>query len=134
MRVPIAHCLGYPDRLTTPAQRLDLAQIATLTFEAPDFDRFPALRIALDALAQGGGLSTVLNAANEIAVEAFLARRIPFPGIARHVAEACETALREGYAREAENVEEALRVDHIVRERSRAVLALEAPSGMLTFQ
>jgi 1-deoxy-D-xylulose-5-phosphate reductoisomerase len=134
MRVPIAHCLGYPDRLTTPAQRLDLAQIATLTFEAPDFDRFPALRIALDALAQGGGLATVLNAANEIAVEAFLARRIPFPGIARHVAEACETALREGYAREAENVEEALRVDHIVRERSRAVLAMEAPSGMLTFQ
>jgi 1-deoxy-D-xylulose-5-phosphate reductoisomerase len=134
MRVPIAHCLGYPDRLTTPAPRLDLAKIATLTFEAPDFERFPALRLALDALAQGGGLTTVLNAANEIAVEAFLDRRIPFSGIARHVAEACETALREGYAQEPGSVEEALGVDHIVRERSRTVLAAGAPSGMLTVQ
>jgi 1-deoxy-D-xylulose-5-phosphate reductoisomerase len=134
MRVPIAHCLGYPDRLTTPTPRLDLAKIATLTFEAPDFERFPALRLALDALAQGGGLTTVLNAANEIAVEAFLDRRIPFSGIARHVAEACETALREGYAQEPGSVEEALGVDHIVRERSRTVLAAGAPSGMLTVQ
>jgi 1-deoxy-D-xylulose-5-phosphate reductoisomerase len=134
MRVPIAHCLAYPERLTTPAQRLDLAQIATLTFEAPDFERFPALRLALDALAQGEGLATVLNAANEIAVEAFLDRRIPFSGIARHVADACEAALREGYAQEPESVEEALGVDHIVRERSRALLAMGAPSGMLTLQ
>lgn len=134
MRVPIAHCLGYPDRLTTPAPRLDFAKIATLTFEAPDFERFPALRLALDALAHGGGLTNVLNAANEIAVEAFLGRRIPFSGIARHVADACETALREGYAQAPESVEEALGVDHIVRERSRAVLAVDAPSGMLTLQ
>ncbi|HEY8161796.1 MAG: 1-deoxy-D-xylulose-5-phosphate reductoisomerase [Methylocystis sp.] len=134
MRVPIAHCLAYPERLTTPAPRLDFAKIATLTFEAPDFDRFPALKLALDALAQGGGLTTVLNAANEIAVEAFLDRRIPFSGIVRHVAEACETALREGYAQEPESVAEALAVDHIVRERSRAVLAADAPSGMLTLQ
>lgn len=134
MRVPIAHCLAYPERLTTPAHRLDFAKIATLTFEAPDFERFPALRMALDALAHGGGLTNVLNAANEIAVEAFLAGRIPFAGISRHVADACEAALREGYAREPENVEEALAVDHIVRERSRAVLAVDAPSGMLTLQ
>ncbi|WP_442756645.1 1-deoxy-D-xylulose-5-phosphate reductoisomerase [Methylocystis sp. JAN1] len=134
MRVPIAHCLGYPDRLTTPAPRLDLAKIAALTFEAPDFERFPALKLALDALAHGGGLTNVLNAANEIAVAAFLDRRMPFSGIARHVAEACETALREGYAQAPESVEEALAVDHIVRERSRAVLAVDAPSGMLTLQ
>jgi 1-deoxy-D-xylulose-5-phosphate reductoisomerase len=132
MRVPIAHCLAYPDRLTTPAQRLDLAKIATLTFEAPDFERFPLLRLAFDALSQGEGLSTVLNAANEIAVEAFLNRGISFAGIARHVEEACEAALRDGYAQEPENVEDALRVDHIVRERSRAVLAIPSPSGMLT--
>ncbi len=134
MRVPIAHCLAYPERLTTPARRLDFAQIGSLTFEAPDFERFPALKIALDALAQRGGLATVLNAANEIAVEAFLDRRIPFSGIAKHVAEACEAALRDGYAREPESVEEALNVDHIVRERSRKGLAADAPSGMLTLQ
>ncbi len=134
MRVPIAHCLGYPDRLTTPSPRLDFAKIATLTFEAPDFERFPALRLALDALAHGGGLTNVLNAANEIAVEAFLNRRIPFSGIVRHVADACEAALRDGYAQEPETVEEALGVDHIVRERSRSILAADAPSGMLTLQ
>jgi 1-deoxy-D-xylulose-5-phosphate reductoisomerase len=134
MRVPIAHCLGYPDRLATPASRLDFAKIATLTFEAPDFERFPALKLALDALAHGGGLTNVLNAANEIAVEAFLNRRISFSGIVRHVAEACEAALREGYAQAPESIEEALGVDHIVRERSRAVLAVDAPSGMLTVQ
>jgi len=132
MRVPIAHCLGYPDRLTTPAPRLDFAKIATLTFEAPDFERFPALRLALDALAHGGGLPTVLNAANEIAVEAFLDRRIPFAGIASHVSQACEAALRDGTAREPASVEDALAVDHIVRERSRTILAGAAASGMLT--
>jgi len=123
MRVPIAHCLGFPERLSTPAPRLDLAAIGTLTFEKPDFDRFPALKIALDALRTGGGLPTVLNAANEIAVEAFLAGRIGFGGIARHVAESCEAALRDGIAGEPESVSAALAVDHIVRERSRAVLA-----------
>lgn len=134
MRVPIAHCLGYPVRLQTPAPRLDLAAIGSLTFEKPDFDRFPALKLALDALAEGGGLPTVLNAANEIAVEGFLARRIGFDGIVRHVAEACEAALKDGTAREPESVEDALRVDHIVRERSRGVLAMEPSSGMLTLQ
>ena len=134
MRTPIAHCLAYPDRLTTPTPRLDLAKIATLTFEAPDFERFPALRLALDALAHGGGLPTVLNAANEIAVEAFLDRRIPFSGIARHAADACEAAMRDGTAQEPGSVEDALAVDHIVRERSRAVLAAGAASGMLTLQ
>jgi 1-deoxy-D-xylulose-5-phosphate reductoisomerase len=134
MRTPIAHCLGYPDRLATPTPRLDLAKIATLTFEAPDFERFPALRLALDALRAGGGLPTVLNAANEIAVEAFLDRRISFDGISRHVAEACETALRDGTANPPESVEDALAVDHIVRERSRSALAGHAASGMLTLQ
>jgi 1-deoxy-D-xylulose-5-phosphate reductoisomerase len=132
MRVPIAHCLAYPERLTTPSRRLDLAAIGQLTFERPDFERFPALRLALDALAEGAGLPTVLNAANEIAVEGFLAKRIGFDGIHRHVANACEAALKDGTAREPGSVEEALDIDHIVRERSRAALAMPAASGMLT--
>jgi 1-deoxy-D-xylulose-5-phosphate reductoisomerase len=124
MRAPIAHCLGYPERLESPVRRLDLAEIGALTFEKPDFERFPSLKVALDAMAHGAGLPTVLNAANEIAVEAFLARRIGFDGIGRHVAEACEAALKDGTAKEPESVEEALRVDHIVRERSRVALAV----------
>jgi 1-deoxy-D-xylulose-5-phosphate reductoisomerase len=123
MRVPIAHCLGFPERMAAPTPRLDLAAIGSLTFERPDYERFPALRLALEALAAGGGLPTVLNAANEIAVEAFLAGRIPFGGIARHVAGALEAAIADGSAREPATVAEALSVDHIVRERSRAVLA-----------
>ncbi len=123
MRVPISHCLGFPDRLAAPTPRLDLAAIGSLTFERPDYDRFPSLRLALDALAAGAGLPTVLNAANEIAVEAFLAGRIAFGGIARHMAEAIDAALRNGSAKEPATVAEALGVDHIVRERSRAILA-----------
>jgi len=123
MRAPIAHCLGWPERLTTPVARLDFAKIATLTFEAPDFERFPALRLALDALAHGDGLPTILNAANEIAVEAFLDRRIAFSQIARHVADACEAAVKDGTAREPIDVAEALAVDHITREKSRSILA-----------
>ena len=123
MKVPIAHCLSYPERLHTAARRLDLAAVGTLTFERPDLDRFPALRVALDALRQGQGLPTVMNAANEIAVAAFLDRAISFHDIARHVEEACEAALANGTAREPDTIEDALAVDHVVRERSRATLA-----------
>ncbi len=123
MRVPIAHCLGFPDRMAAPTPRLDLAAIGSLTFERPDYDRFPSLKLALNSLASGGGLPTVLNAANEIAVEAFLAGKIAFGGIARHVAEAIDAALKDGSAKEPATVAEALAVDHIVRERSRAILA-----------
>ena len=83
MKVPIGHCLSYPHRIATAARRLDLAEVASLTFERPDYSRFPALRIAREALAAGGGLPTVLNASNEIAVENFLAGAIPFSEIAR---------------------------------------------------
>ena len=134
MRVPIAHCLGWPERLTTNARRLDLAEIATLTFEKPDLGRFPALGVAMDALKQGGAMPTVLNAANEIAVAAFLAGECSFPEIARIVGEACDRAVRENSARELASIEEALAVDHIVRESSRASLAAKARSGMVTVQ
>src|SRR6201991_2615917 len=76
MRIPIAHCLGWPDRIVGPSARLDLAKIGQLTFEAPDFDRFPALRLAYEALRTGKGATTVYNAANEIAVAAFVAGKI----------------------------------------------------------
>ncbi len=134
MKVPIGHCLAYPRRMRTAARRLDLATLATLTFERPDFDRFPALRVALDALKAGQGLPTVLNAANEVAVEAFMRKLISFHEIASIVEQACEAALRDGVAREPATVAEALAVDHIVRERSRAVLARLDGRAFLTDQ
>jgi 1-deoxy-D-xylulose-5-phosphate reductoisomerase len=87
MRTPIAYALAYPARMTTPGKRLDLAQIAQLTFEAPDLLRFPALRITRAALKAGGGAPTILNAANEVAVQSFLSRTIGFLDIARVVEE-----------------------------------------------
>jgi 1-deoxy-D-xylulose-5-phosphate reductoisomerase len=85
MRTPIAYALGWPRRVEAPTKRLDLAEIGRLTFEIPDPARFPALRLARDALSQGGGAPTVLNAANETAVYAFLAGRIGFLDIAATV-------------------------------------------------
>ncbi len=82
MRTPIAYALGWPERMAAPVDRLDLATLSTLTFEAPDERRFPALRLARDALRAGGTMPTVLNAANEIAVEGFLDGRIGFLDIA----------------------------------------------------
>ena len=132
MKVPIGHCLSYPDRVRTAARRLDLAAIGTLTFERPDLDRFPALRVALDALRTGEGLATVMNAANEIAVEAFLAKLISFHEIARIVEDACNTALKNGVAHEPTSVADALDIDHIVREICRATLACLDGSAFLT--
>ncbi len=85
MRIPIAHALAWPERIATNSPRLDLAQVAQLTFEAPDPVRFPALRLARTALREGGAAPAILSAANEVAVEAFLNRRIGFLGIARLV-------------------------------------------------
>jgi 1-deoxy-D-xylulose-5-phosphate reductoisomerase len=87
MRVPIAHSLAWPARIATSAPRLDLAAIGRLEFAAPDIERFPALRLARAALQAGGGTPTILSAANEIAVEAFLQRRIGFLDIAATVEE-----------------------------------------------
>ena len=87
MRTPIAYALAWPKRMTAPAPRLALDEIKTLTFEAPDTDRFPALRIAREALRAGGTAPTVLNAANEVAVHHFLDRKIGFLDIARIVEE-----------------------------------------------
>jgi 1-deoxy-D-xylulose-5-phosphate reductoisomerase len=87
MRIPIAHTLAWPERMSTPSPRLDLAALGRLDFTLPDTERFPALRLAREALREGGGAPAILNAANEIAVEAFMQRRIGFLDIAGTVAE-----------------------------------------------
>src|SRR5262249_22672218 len=122
MRVPIAHCLAWPDRIDTRAPRLDLAKVANLAFEAPDLTRFPALRLARAALAVGGGAPTALNAANEVAVEAFLDRRLGFAGIAQLVEETLDDAGRKGLLREPSSVEEALSIDQAARSLARTRL------------
>ena len=87
MRVPIAHALACPERIASGATPLDLAAIQTLSFERPDPRRFPCLRLAYAALRAGGAAPAALNAANEVAVEAFLGRRLAFPGIAQVIEE-----------------------------------------------
>ena len=78
MRVPIAYAMSYPERLDNVAPRLDLTQVGPLTFEQPDFERFPALKLAYQVLETGGSAPVLLNGANEIAVERVLAHRLPF--------------------------------------------------------
>jgi 1-deoxy-D-xylulose-5-phosphate reductoisomerase len=91
MRTPIAYALGWPQRIVAPTARLNLAKVGTLTFEAPDEERFPAIRLARQALQKGGAMPTVMNAANEIAVQNFLSGRIGFLEIAALVEETMET-------------------------------------------
>lgn len=90
MRTPISYTLAWPHRMTAPSARLDLGEIATLTFEAPDSERFPALNLAREALKTGGSAPTILNASNEIAVAGFLAGKLGFLDIPRVVAETLE--------------------------------------------
>jgi 1-deoxy-D-xylulose-5-phosphate reductoisomerase len=87
MRVPIAHALGFPERIESGARTLDLRAIGQLSFEQPDAERFPCLGLAYGALRAGGSGPAILNAANEVAVEAFLGERLRFTGIAPVIAE-----------------------------------------------
>ena len=98
MRTPIACAYAWPDRLPWPAPKLDLARAGALTFDDPDLDRFPALKVAKAALAKGGSAPAVLNAANEIAVAAFLDRRVGFLDIAAIVADTLERVEAQGLA------------------------------------
>jgi 1-deoxy-D-xylulose-5-phosphate reductoisomerase len=118
MRVPIAHCLAWPDRIDA-ATRLDFARLQSLTFEAPDPERFPALRLARLALEAGGGAPTVLNAANEVAVGEFLERRIGFAGIPALVEATIGAAAVRGMLSEPSDVEDALAIDHNARSLAR---------------
>jgi 1-deoxy-D-xylulose-5-phosphate reductoisomerase len=122
MRVPIAHCLAYPDRIDGPVTRLDLAKVGSLTFEKPDLERFPALGLAWQSLRTGSGAPTVLNAANEIAVSEFVAERISFMGIPALVEATLDAASRRGVMREPGSIEEALLVDHNSRLLARELL------------
>lgn len=111
MRIPIAYALSWPTRLATAAPRLDLVTAAMLTFEAPDEARFPALRLAREALRAGGGTPTILNAANEVAVAAFLRREMGFLDIARTI----ERVLASLPATAVATVDDLLALDHEAR-------------------
>ena len=112
MRTPIAHALGWPDRVAAGVQPLDLFGVGRLDFERPDHQRFPCLNLAFDALCGGSDLPAVLNAANEVAVQAFLDRRVPFTAIPR-VIEAVMGRFPPGPARQ--SIEEILAVDDEAR-------------------
>jgi 1-deoxy-D-xylulose-5-phosphate reductoisomerase len=99
----------------TPAARLDLARLATLTFEEPDPIRFPALALARRALTAGGAAPTVLNAANEVAVREFIGRRLGFSGISALVEATLDAAERRGAMAEPQSVEDAVAIDHNAR-------------------
>jgi 1-deoxy-D-xylulose-5-phosphate reductoisomerase len=118
MRIPIAYALAWPERMETPAQRLDLAAIARLDFEVPDLERFPALRLAREALESGGAAPIVLNAANEVAVAAFLDGAVRFPEIAVLVQETLNRASYDA----PRSIGDVLQIDRVTRERTRAMM------------
>lgn len=124
MRIPIASALSWPERIDTPAERLDLARIGQLDFEAPDDNRFPALRIAREALLAGEGATAALNAANEVAVAAFLDRRIGFLDIPLLVEDCLEQLDKQQHLPQRFNgLAAALHVDALARDRVRDQLA-----------
>ncbi|WP_374512093.1 1-deoxy-D-xylulose-5-phosphate reductoisomerase [Niveibacterium sp.] len=124
MRTPIAHALAYPDRIASGVEPLDLASTVGLTFEKPDLTRFPCLGLAYAALSADGLAPTVLNAANEVAVAAFLDRKIPFLDIATTVAavlDSCDTGAQE-------SLEHVLAADAAAREVAQAFIAKRSRS------
>ncbi len=112
MRTPIAHALAWPERIESGVDRLNIFDIASLEFEKPDFNRFPCLKLAIEAGEQGGTAPTILNAANEIAVDAFLNGGLSFPGIARVVESTLETMTNT----DVDSLETILRVDSEARQ------------------
>lgn len=111
MRTPIAVALAWPHRMAAPTEKLDLARLGSLTFEAPDDVRFPALRVAKAAMRRGETAPAVLNAANEVAVAAFLAGRLKFPDIASLVADELEAAEKRGAICKAGCLDDILAID-----------------------
>jgi 1-deoxy-D-xylulose-5-phosphate reductoisomerase len=118
MRIPIAYALAWPERMETPAQPLDLATIARLDFEAPDLERFPALKLARQALEAGGAAPIVLNAANEIAVASFLAEEIRFADIVRVVEDLLIASKFDAPA----SIGDVLEIDGVTRKDARAMM------------
>ncbi len=119
MRMPIQYALTYPERADAPVPRLDWSQSARWTFDPPDFEKFPLLKLAYQAFAAGGSATITLNAADEIAVEAFLAGKISFPEIAHTVAETLDRVP----GREPRSVTEVLEIDRESREAARQIVA-----------
>ena len=120
MRTPIAHALAWPRRMSSPSRRLDLAMLNTLTFEAPDAARFPCLALAQHCLRTGGLAPTILNAANEVAVQAFLGRRIGFLDIARVVEDTLSARTTNGAVAPVD-VEGVLDVDRQARDLANTI-------------
>lgn len=115
MRTPIAHALAWPERIEAGVAPLDVARLGALEFEAPDTGRFPALRLALEAARAGGTAGAVLNAANEVAVERFLAGRLAFPAITEVIEATLEHGDEEG---DADSLGGVLAADHAARVRA----------------
>jgi len=130
MRMPIQYALTYPERAVAPVPRLDWSQTAQWSFEPPDFQKFPLLGMAYEAISAGGSAPATLNAADEIAVEAFLAGKIPFPGIAATVAE----CLEQVPVRKLTSVAELLELDRESRRVAKQVIAArwgeKVPTGV----
>ncbi|HEX2980528.1 MAG TPA: 1-deoxy-D-xylulose-5-phosphate reductoisomerase, partial [Anaerolineaceae bacterium] len=112
MRTPIAHALGFPDRIETGVTPLDMFKVGRLDFEAPDFKRFPCLRLAYQALATGGSAPAILNAANEVAVESFLTCKMPFTAIPAMIEDVMQTIGHQDIA----TLDDVLHADSIARE------------------
>jgi 1-deoxy-D-xylulose-5-phosphate reductoisomerase len=119
MRTPIAHALGWPHRIASPSRRLDFGEFTQMTFEKPDLSRFPCLELARACLQIGGAAPTILNAANEVAVEQFLERRIGFSGIARTVERTLNAFAREMRAQSPGVLADVLALDQAARIRAR---------------
>ncbi len=121
MRTPIAHALSYPDRIESGVKSLDIFEIAQLNFEAPDFVRFPCLGLAYDALSAGGNMPAILNAANEIAVDSFLAGKMAFTAIPTMIEEVMQRASWQ----EVSSLEDVLAADSMAREMAREWLTCQ---------
>ena len=119
MRMPIQYAMTYPERHKAPVPRMDWTKQRSLHFEAPDIDKFPALRLAYEAQIIGGSATCILNAADEIAVEAFLAGMIPFPAIAQAV----EETLNRQQVTQPKTIEDVIEADLNARRTAQAVVS-----------
>ena len=128
MRTPIAHALGWPDRIASGVESLDLVAAARLDFEAPDIERFPALRLARAAAETGGTSPAVLNAANEVAVAAFLDGRLGFPGIPAII----EAVLNRHQCRRVDDLQDVLAADRWARHEAESMMTRRGQGRHMT--